>query len=350
MRIGLIARADNTGLAVQTFEFWRHMSPAKTLVIVPSWNPKLDFDPGRYPGAQIHETGYPNTLVVQDPVIDRFLDGLDIVFTCETPYNYWLYTRATERGVKTVQQLNFEFFDYLQVPGLPIPDLFAAPSLWRFADIPFPNKAYLPVPVNRDALPFRLRTSLRTLLHVAGIPAIHDRNGTQLVMQAMKLLPSDVDVRLRVRTQAEIENPCPDRVEVVHSSIRNYWDLYGNEDALIFPRKFGGLSLPMAEALSCGMPVISTAVDPQIRFLPCQSLVPAPKTMTFDVRAPIDLHEASPRAIADRIVELHRSPHLMTALSRQADAYAESISWGNLKGFYERTFQRVLNGTMPLAA
>ena len=37
MKIGLIARADRTGLAVQTWEFWRNMQPYKTLVINPTW-------------------------------------------------------------------------------------------------------------------------------------------------------------------------------------------------------------------------------------------------------------------------------------------------------------------------
>ena len=33
MKLGLIARADNTGLGMQTWEFYRAMKPEKTLVV-----------------------------------------------------------------------------------------------------------------------------------------------------------------------------------------------------------------------------------------------------------------------------------------------------------------------------
>jgi len=325
------------------------MRPHKTLVIQPAWNPGLVFNPAMYPGAEIYKSCYPANRVDNDPVLDNFLVGLDIVFTCETPYNFWLYVRARERGVKTVLQYNYEFLDNLADSSLPAPDLFAAPSLWRWEDVPFRNKVFLPVPVSRDVLPFQKREQLRTILHIAGIPAIHDRNGTGLLLEAMRLLPSGVDVCLRLRTQARFDNPCPARIEMIHASVDEYWKLYNQEDVFIMPRKFGGLCLAMAEAASCGMPVIAPAIDPQIRYLPGRALLPARKSKSFVARTSVDVYETTPQLIARKIVELYKEPGLVAALSAQSDRYADSISWERLKPLYENTFARLLNGDLPLA-
>ena len=343
MRLGLIARADTTGLAVQCHEFWRHMQPAKTLVIAATWNPHMPCDESMYPGATIHRECKCTDTPRPDPVMDAFLDDLDIVFTAETFYNTWLVKRANERKVKTVQQYNFEFLDTTR--AAPQPTLYAAPSMWRFHDVPFHNKAFLPVPVARDRLPFRQRTGLKTLLHVAGIPAVHDRNGSQLVMEAMRHLPDDVDVKLRVRTQEVIPGKLRDpRIEIVTDRIDRYWKLYGDEDVFVMPRKFGGLCLPLAEAASCGMPTLMSAVDPQIRFLPGRALIPSRVMREFQVRSRIVLHETNAEDIARRITELYRNPDEVAALSRAVDRYADSISWDRLKPFYVSTFERVCNG------
>lgn len=349
MRIGLIARADTTGLAVQCFEFWRHMEPAKTLVIAATWNPHLPVDESMYPGATIHRECKPSDTPKSDPVIDAFLDDLDIVFTAETFYNPWLVKRANERGIRTVQQHNFEFLDTSRAAQQPT--LYAAPSMWRFEDVPFHNKVFLPVPVARDRLPFRERTAMRTLLHIGGIPAVHDRNGTQLAMEAMRHLPSDVDVKLRVRTQEKIPGNLRDpRIEIVTERVDRYWKIYGDEDVFLMPRRFGGLCLPLAEAASCGMPTLMSAVEPQTRFLPGRALVPSRVMREFQVRSKIVLHETNPDEIARRITDIYRNPDEVAALSRAADRYAESISWPTLKPLYVSTFERLCNGEEVWAA
>src|SRR4051812_11901543 len=135
MRLGLIARADNSGLGVQTWEFHRHMHPAKTLVIdvghlyndTTHTNKRTNLE--RYPGAMIHKGWSPPS-----DVLTTFLDGLDLVFTAETPYGRELIPLAQQRGVKVVIQPNWEFFDFTHQP-----DLWAAPSLWHYDEMPHPK-------------------------------------------------------------------------------------------------------------------------------------------------------------------------------------------------------------------
>ena len=111
MRLGLWgARMDNSGLGMQTWEFYNHMKPAKTLVVDISMMEKvperrLKQYPERYPENATIIYGFPNE---QD--IRQFLTGLDVVFIAESSYNMSFYQIARQMGVKTAVQYNYEFF------------------------------------------------------------------------------------------------------------------------------------------------------------------------------------------------------------------------------------------------
>lgn len=356
LKVGLIARADRSGLAVQTWEFYRNMKPAKTLVINPSWvQSGQRLDASMYPGESVLDSRpYPESAMTPDAAIDAFLDDLDVVFTCETPYNFWLFQRARERGVKTVLQYNYEFLEWLCPSEMPKPDLLAAPSLWNFDKVNIGvNKVFLPVPVNRDALPCRLSTELRHILHTAGTGAHEDRNGTSMMREAMSLLPREVDVHLTIYAQpgktGELyasQGGSGEKVSVVHLTSDRYFELYENqEDAYFMPRKFGGLCLPLNEASSCGMPVIMTDMSPQNLWVPKEALLEAHHVPSkdFQARASIQVWETTAEIIKDKIVELYYNPELVEELSACSNVYADHISWERMRPVYNKTFEELCN-------
>jgi glycosyltransferase involved in cell wall biosynthesis len=107
----------------------------------------------------------------------------------------------------------------------------------------------------------------------------------------------------------------------------------------VMPRRYGGLSLPMQEAASLGMGVITTDLEPQNRWFPPDSLVPASLYAQF--RTPvgrIDIHACDPRDLAAKMDEFSRDPGLMAWCSRASEVYAQSISWETLKPQYEELF------------
>lgn len=340
MRIGLIARADKTGLGIQTYEFYRHMNPDKVLVVDLSHcsgqRPNMDM----YPGATIwHDKRYPGTEIFHDPVVDEFLKDLDLVFTCETPYSYYLYEKANEMGVRTVQQFNYEFLDYLCVNGLPFPSLLASPSTWHIDKVrKFPTRVeHLPVPVNRDLLPFKRRDRLRKILHTAGTPAVEDRNGTYLLAEAMTHVKSDV--KLEIKTQKNLSIRSTNNVLVNHSKPDNYADLYGDHDAYAIPRKFGGLCLPMNEAASTGMVVISSRVPPQTSWLPPQTLVGGHVSKQIMTKTMIDIFETDVMELAAKIDELAEDETLFGSLSDHMNELADELDWKNQRPKYLEMFE-----------
>lgn len=341
-KIGLIGRCDPCGLTTQTWEFYNHLHPAKTLIAdISHLNGAKQF-PSMYQaidGCEI--TVLPKGLPTKKE-IDKFLDGLDVVFTCETPYNPYLFEAARERGIKTILQTNFEFCEWQNQPELPKPDVFAAPTSWRFIEL-FQkldsDVMVLPVPVNRERLKFQQKTSFRKFLHIAGNVAIHDRNGTRQVMEGFRIFRKmfgreDVTLTVKVQKQVNWQDEFPE-VNVEISNARNYWGIYQGYDVLIFPRKYGGLCLPMQEALSCGMPVIMTDISPQNELLPKAWLVPAKKIDQF--QAPggtTDIFEADPVDVARKIWELvelgydeHEDFDFAKDVNNDADKIANSLDW-----------------------
>lgn len=342
MRVGLIARADRTGLAAQTWSFWRNMHPDATLVVdlarCSGQAPEMD----RYAGDpnvtvwSPHPRAYPSIEGFPENIVAEFLNKVDVVFSAETPYNLWLFQRAREVGVRTVLQINYEFADWILHDGIPEPDCFALPTLWHEADIraklPGREIVHLPVPVDRELLPYKPRTELRTILHTAGTPAMEDRNGTQLLIEAMRHVRSPVQAV--VKTQKVLSTNWPHNV-AVEGATANFWELYGDQDLYVMPRKFGGLCLPQQEAMSVGMPTLMSDCHPQNTLLPPELLVPVQRTKEIMTRAMIGVHEAYPVHIAERIDWLYEHPGEFRDLSSWCDEWASAHSWTALRPLYD---------------
>ena len=181
MKIGLLAYSTDTGLGVQTMNFYKHMKPHKTLVA----------DLSRFNGMETHHDRMPDAQVVKGipdcTAMDWLTDDVDLVFVCETPLNYCLFEKAKAKGVPTVLQYNYEFLDYLQRNDIEAPSVLAAPTIWHKKDVEKLNIAPvidLPVPVDASNIDFREITECRTMFHIAGQQAIHDRNGTMTFIEA----------------------------------------------------------------------------------------------------------------------------------------------------------------------
>ncbi len=358
MRLGLIARADNSGLGMQTWEFFKHMKPAKTMVV----------DISRLNGNKIYPERYPDCMLVfgiptaQD--VDYFLKDLDVVFVAEAPYNFYLYERAKQLGVKVAVQYNYEFLDWLapEYSHLPTPDMLIAPSRWHYKDVDKfciergIKHIYLHCPANRQTLPFREIDQFKVFLHVAGRAAAHDRNGTKTVIEASKHFKSNAFIKIHFQGEQGLKHQATstfeDYVDMIppeagnimlqQNEYDNYEDVYKDGDVLLMPRRYGGNCLPLNEALSCGMPVIMTDIEPNNILLPPMWLVEADKIDEFTPRTTIDIYGSNPRALAKKIDELATLSAEDTKTHNQiANSIANQISWENMEPIYRDALERL---------
>lgn len=354
MKVGLLAYSTNTGLGIQTYNFYRYMKPDKVMLVDLHKLNHIETHHEKYPDAFLITDGFP-----KGQEIEAFLQGLDVVFVCETPLNYYLFERAKQLGVKTVLQFNFELLDYFEYPERAKPDVFAAPTWWRYDDVPFENKAYLPVPIETNVITPRINEQARTFLHIVGRPATSDRNGTELFLQAAWQI-KDKGYRFVVKVQDKsfgdsVKSRYP-FVEVnSHDCINNY-ELYDGADVLVMPRRYGGLCLPANEALAHGMPVIMPNISPNERLLPDQWLVPAEKDGRIWTRTWIDTYKADTHALADKMVELANMAarenndeqivygHHFAGECKEARTIADNYSWPAMV----KTYQSFLEGACNL--
>lgn len=279
-RLGLIVRNDNTGLGYQTRAFQKMLRPDMVLDVnhgedLPSFE---DF-----------------RLLFED---------IDVMLTCETPYIYEAWNWAKMAGVKTFCAPNWELWDGLVQPNMPHPDQYLIPSYWHLEDFQerFPNAIYLPPPTIeadfREAREINLaRKGKRRFVHVVGKPAIYDRNGWGAIMDALPHVKSDFE--LVVYAQQEITGLRDDRVKYHIFDVPDNTQLYTDFDAMIMPRRYGGLCLPMNEALMSALPVIMTDTDPNNKVLPKKWLCEAEITARFEGRSTIDVY--SPTNLAEKI-------------------------------------------------
>lgn len=325
-------RTDKGGLASQGLEFCRHMKPDKVVALDLGPLGRGPADPSLVPPNTTWVTG--TYLDIPTQVIEDFLRGLDVVFTCETEYHPELFAMARERGVRTFLQANPE----LNKSFGHDPDVICPPTHWELER--FDNPRVLAVPVARDRLPFRLRTEAKTFVHMAA-PAMLDRNGTTMVLDALRYVRTPIKLIIIGMSTGVRKRNWRHEVEARTIQTRNYWEVWPEEgDVLLYPRRYGGNALPLQEAASLGMPIISTDLEPQRSWLSPDCLVPAvnPRPARM-IGGQFKVYSAESRRIAAKIDQLAQSPELVEKLSRLSDEWAESISWQKLEGVYRTALE-----------
>jgi len=308
-KITIIARADLTGLGIQSRNWVRLLNPNKVIVIDsrPFNNNEQHFE------WYDHLNAYRIDGFIKTNEINPILDDTDILLTFEIPYNYQLISAARVRGIKTIIQNNWEFTDYIKQPLLPLPDLLVNHSYWHLEE----QKVLWPDITEYCATPLFIedyesiyqqnltRTGKKRFLHIAGRKTYEDRNGTQDLLDAMKLIPSNIDFELVIKTQTTNVNMFDDpRITIDKSEPTDEKELYRNFDAMILPRRYAGACLPMNEALASGLPVVMTDIDPNNKILPEEWLVSAEKKTSFQARTLVDVYSADHAALAERIAQL----------------------------------------------
>lgn len=351
MKIGLLAYSSQTGLGIQTHNFFRHMNPVKVLAVDLSFSNRMTVDHGRFPGCRVAR-GYPT-----DADMDWLATDVDLVFVCENPLNYHLYQACRERGVHVVSQYNFEFLDYFLHPDWLRPSALLSPTEWGIDRVRNLNVApvfRLPVPVDRGLHPFRQIDRLETFVHVIGRPTAQDRNGTMAFLSAARAIgpqykykvfyqsPGDERAQEYFFPVAQALLECQDIVEIV-ADVPDNAELFSSGEVLVLPRKYGGLCLPANEALSCGMPVVMTNVSPNVDLLDHEWLCNSRRAGTFEGRDWVDVFEPDVDSLVEVMLRFG-DDDFMSVANQNAGRIADRMGWDILKPVYDDCLERVCLG------
>lgn len=320
-RLGMIGFASNSGLGTLSREFHDNLKPARTLLVPTRY---AEF-PERFPNARRGITA---------ENIAWLLDGIDALIAFETPSEWSIFAAARKRGVKTILMPMYECMP----SPLPLwPDLILCPStldlkIFRREADGRSTVKHLPVPVNRSRVLFRQRAKAHVFEHHAGHGGLLGRNGTYELLAAVPMLKSDARIVIYSQRKLEFEHP---KVEIRIGNFQDYWDIWGHGDVFVFPHKFDGLSLPIQEALSSGMPVLSTGMEPFSSWLPQDWMILADERTEMRVfQRQVDVAVIDPHRIAEMIDAWYGKD--IRGDSVTANKLAEAISWQTLKSRYQQ--------------
>lgn len=349
MKIGAVVRGQDRGIAIQAGEFCRAMQPERTLLVdMGELARGFPVFPERHPGATVvrYEHGQ-----LPEQAVREWLDGLDVVFAVETLYDWRIPAWAAEVGCATVVQSNPEFMR--PVDELPsVPTRWWNPTPWRQSFMP-PGTKVVPVPVADDRHTFVIPEPTDTLrvLHVAGHVAMADRNGTMLVVEAIRRMRGPVSVRIISQDDKlrlpRLRSPVP--VEVVTGGVENYWDLYADADVIVQPRKYGGLHLPGQEAMANGLALVMSDTEPQRSIwpmVPIRSATGIPRLQCPGGR--LALTNARPESIAQIVNELAVDRGRLVEQQERSLAWAEANRWSVLRPLYETELAEAVAALVPV--
>lgn len=306
MRLGIIARSDNTGLGYQTKQLVDMLQPDKVMLIDFSPHNNNIQHPEWYDGYNVlNVLGIPES---RD--IDRFLKDLDVILSCETFYNNDEFIiKAKQNNIKTILQYNYELFGNLAKKRMALPDVLVSPSLWNIDIIQgmFGRKAKVihlapPTEVNlfSGAKQINQSKTHNRILHIGGKRAAMDRNGTNTILDMLRYSKQDYELVIRTQTDLEIEIN-DSRVILDYNDSNDRESMYVGFDAMVLPRRYAGLCLPMNESLLSALPVFMTNISPNNKVLPENWLTNAKIVDQFRAKTMIDVYEADPELLANLI-------------------------------------------------
>lgn len=321
MRFGLIARSEtDRGLGIQTFAMHENLHPDKTLVVLV---PQSGFasHPENYPGATfvtLTDDG------LDERTVRTWLRGLDVVVTVETFYDWQIILWAYEEGVRTVVHGNPEFW----MESNPQPDVWWWPTTWRLDKLPV--GPVVPVPIEDHRL-FTARNphdGILSVVHIAG-NAMADRNGTNVIHNAMRQVPYGVSVDIYAQT-----NVAQSKKVRTHKSVSDRWTMYNDHHALVIPRRYGGLCLPVQEAMACGLAVFMSDCSPNQTMWPVIPLASELSRVIPMQTGDVQTYDVTPNALANALKHYMHDRDGLAEYQERSRRWANQHRWSVLKDRY----------------
>lgn len=351
MTLGIVARCDDRGLGVMTRAAVENLNPDKVLVIAMNFGPwEQHTDWYAHLGARCSIYRMDADLKIARWVQEDWLDGLDVVYMAETPYDWTFIETARRMGVRTVMHSMPELVDRRK-RGEPQPDEWWWPTDWMTEHALLPKGPVVPVPFEspprRNGWPAAMRMAPESdghplrVLHVCAA-AMEDRNGTKIFLESLNHVTEPIEVTVvdqgARHSSMVVDHPAWDARGIdlfYRDAIEDRWSIYDAQHVLVQTRRYGGLSLTCQEAASVGLALITTERWPELKW-------PGLKVRVDNVGkilvkfGQIATQNADPVGLAECIDMLALNRKALASHQAESLEWAEANSWDALRPEYER--------------
>lgn len=255
--------------------------------------------------------------------IKRIVDAVDVLLFCEQPFYLELVPMAKQAGKRVVCVPMLEWM----TPGAKgwpeSVDLFICPTeqcYKTFKDVV--PCVHFPWPVDTNRFTFAPRKTCQRFLFIAGHGGYLGHKGVDVVKRAKEIWP---EMPLVVRSQDQGAAKGWKNVETLPPTDSNA-DLYREGDVLVCPHCVDGLGLEPMEAMTCGMPVITTAGEPWNE-IPAIGRIPATVSQRR-VNRNVDWYSPDAQELVNICENLLGTD--LEQPSLEARTWAEGRSWSKL--------------------
>ena len=262
--VGLIAYSNNSGLGVMAKNYRKFGIVSSQFVI-------------EHPVKGTHPLDFPHTIGSHQPTIDQLQQYLDTckpdaVIVIETPFNFEFFEYLHKRNVKVFVVPMVDSISYKQFePYEQFIEKFLLPTRWgyEFYQTLTGKAVYLPFIIDTEYFRPRHPADVKmNFLHNQGYGGAGFRKATDAVFTSFTQLKGMYkNATILVNSQ-----PCEEQ----HSQLRpntpgvlisvadrpEGYSVYRYGKVYIAPSRREGLGLPILEAMSCGLPVITTDAPP----------------------------------------------------------------------------------------
>ena len=166
--------------------------------------------------------------------------------------------------------------------------------------------------------------------HSAGMSP--HRKGTDILIEAFTDAARSINARLIIHTQTPLQSGLKKHpsIEIIHRTVPPP-GLYSMGDVYVYPSRLDGLGLTVCEALSCGLPVITTDSPPMSEFVQhgqTGHLVEVARTFPRKDGYYWPVSEISKKALTEALIHAHTNRSALPTMKAQARAYAcEHRDW-----------------------
>lgn len=252
-------------------------------------------------------------------------------------YDFNLVKAVKDTGVKTIGIYYWELFNpaWAKIADQ-VYDVIICPTrccYGKFQKLGMKNIEYVPWGVDLSAFkPIEREPNEKIrFFHPAGWGGMHNRRGTQFVVDAFKKLDNP-DAELLIHSQKGSGVQEDGNIKIVQGTVsrEELIGMYQGSDVAVLPSKWEGIGLTFLESLACGLPVITANAPPMNEFAKAgvNGWCVDGEVVWYDNIYVPGIH-ADVAGIADAMQAM-QDPEFMASMKRNALEFSrENLNWSH---------------------